>query len=191
MVQAAEKLHFSREEYLAWEALQPDRNEYVAGEVFALNSVVAMVGVRKKHAFIAGNIFAALHSHLKGTSCSPFISDMKLQIDAVDGFFYPDVMVSCDERDTQADLYLEHPVLIVEVLSDSTASYDMGLKFEFYRNIKELQEYVLVDPERLKIWLHRKNQAGEWVLHDFPNKADVLFESVGCRLLQSDIFEGV
>jgi Uma2 family endonuclease len=116
---------------------------------------------------------------------------MKLQIDAADAFYYPDIMVSCDERDRQADLYLEHPSLIVEVLSESTASYDMGLKFEYYRLIPELKEYVLVDPERLKIWLYRKNQANEWVLHDFPNNEDVVFESITCRLRQSDIFEGV
>ncbi len=185
MPQAAKKLHFSREEYLEWEALQPDRNEYIAGEVFA------MVGVRQVHSIVALNIASELKQQLKGKPCRPHIAEMKLQVDAVDAFFYPDIMVTCDERDAKADLYLEHPSLIVEVLSTSTASYDMGLKFEFYRNIKVLQEYVLVDPERLKIWLYRKNQVGEWVLHDFPNKADVLFESVGCRLLQSDIFEGV
>jgi Uma2 family endonuclease len=185
MAQAAEKLHFSREEYLEWEALQPDRNEYVAGEVFA------MVGVRQVHSIVALNIASELKQQLKGKPCRPHIAGMKLQIDVVDAFFYPDIMVSCDERDAQADLYLEYPALIVEVLSSSTASYDMGLKFEFYRNIEELQEYVLVDPERFKIWLYRKNLSGEWVLHDFPNKTDVVFESIHCRLLQSDIFEGV
>jgi Uma2 family endonuclease len=116
---------------------------------------------------------------------------MKLMVAAVDAYFYPDIMVSCDQRDAVADLNLEHPVLIVEVLSESTASYDMGLKFEFYRHIPELSEYVLVDPDRKKIWLYRKNRAAEWVLHDFPEEVEVVFESVGCRLLQSDIFEGV
>jgi Uma2 family endonuclease len=115
---------------------------------------------------------------------------MKLLINVLDAYFYPDIMVSCDERDAKADLYLEHPCLIIEILSDSTSSYDMGLKFEFYRNIPELREYALVDPERLKIWLYRKNQADEWVLHDFPGSNDVVFESVDCRLTQGDIFEG-
>ena len=184
MGQTAEKLHFTREEYLEWEALQPDKHEYLAGEVFA------MVGVRQIHSIVAGNIFSELHHALKGKMCRPHLSDMKLYIDALDAHFYPDVMVSCDERDAKADLYLEHPRLVVEVLSESTSSYDMGLKFEFYRNIPELHEYVLVDPERHKIWLYRKNHADEWVLHDFPNQADVLFESVGCRLTQGDIFEG-
>ncbi|MFZ4855880.1 MAG: Uma2 family endonuclease [Desulfuromonadaceae bacterium] len=185
MGQTAEKLHFTREEYMEWEALQPGRHEFVAGEVFA------MVGVRQVHSIVALNIASELKQQLKGKPCRPHMSDMKLQVDAVDAFFYPDVMVSCDERDAKADLFLEHPALIVEVLSDSTSSYDMGLKFEFYRCIQELREYVLVDPERLKIWLYRKNRAGEWVLHEFPDKVDVLFESVGCRLTQEDIFEGV
>jgi Uma2 family endonuclease len=185
MGQSAENLHFTREEYMEWEALQQYKNEYVAGEVFA------MVGVRQVHSIVALNIASELKQQLKGKPCRPHLSDMKLQVDAVDAFFYPDVMVSCDERDAKANLFLEHPTLIIEVLSDSTSSYDMGLKFEFYRCIPELSEYVLVDPERLKIWLYRKNRAGEWVLHEYPNKVDVLFESVGCRLTQEDIFEGV
>jgi Uma2 family endonuclease len=184
MGQAAEKLHFSREEYMEWEALQQGKHEYVAGEVFA------MVGVRQVHSIVALNIASELKQQLKGKPCRPHLSDMKLLVDAVDAFFYPDVMVTCDERDHKADLFLEHPTLIIEVLSDSTASYDMGLKFEFYRCIHELKEYALVDPERQKIWLYRKNKAGEWVLHEYPNRVDVLFESVGCRLTQEDIFEG-
>jgi Uma2 family endonuclease len=185
MAQTAEKLYFSRDAYLEWEALQPDKHEYLAGEVFA------MVGVRQVHSIVAGNIFAELHLQLKGKSCRPHAAEMKLMVAAVDAYFYPDIMVSCDQRDKVADLHLEHPTLIIEVLSESTASYDMGLKFEFYRHIPELREYVLVDPERRKIWLYRKNQADEWVLHDFQEGAEVDFASVGCRLLQSDIFEGV
>ncbi len=185
MAQAAEKSHFSQEEYLAWEADQQERYEYLAGELFC------MVGVRQSHAIVAGNIFSELHQQLKGKPCRPFISDMKLKIDAAEAFCYPDIMVSCDERDKQAELYLEHPSLIIEILSESTASYDMGMKFEYYRLIPELKEYVLVDPERGKIWLYRKNQANEWVLHDFPNSEEVVFESIACRLKQADIFEGV
>jgi Uma2 family endonuclease len=185
MGQTAEKLHFTREEYLEWEALQPNKNEYVAGEVFA------MVGVRRIHSIVAGNIFSELHSQLKGKPCRPHAAEMKLLVEAADAFFYPDIMVNCDERDATADLYLQHPSLIVEILSDSTASYDMGLKFQFYRQIPELREYVLVDPERRSIWLYRKNHASEWVLHDFPHQVEVAFDSVGCSMSQEDIFEGV
>ncbi len=185
MTQAAQKLHFGFQEYMEWEAEQPDRHEYVAGEIFA------MAGVRQVHSIISGNIFSELHRQLKGKPCRPHAADMKLYVEAVDACFYPDIMVTCDERDAKADLYLEHPCLIVEVLSESTAGYDMGLKFEFYRNIPELNEYVLVDPNRMKIWLYRKNKAAEWVLHEFPNQMDVIFESSGCIVQQSDIFEGV
>jgi len=181
----AVKLNFKREDYLAWEELQPEKHEYIAGEVFA------QAGVRQIHSIVALNIASELKQQLKGKLCRPHISDMKLLIDVIDAFFYPDIMVSCDQRDAVADLYLEHPILIVEVLSESTASYDMGLKFEFYRHILELREYVLVDPERHRIWLYRKNQTAEWVLHDFPDQTQVLFESIGCRLTQEDIFEGV
>lgn len=185
MGQTAEKQHFSREEYLEWEALQQEKHEYMAGEVFA------MVGVRQVHSIVSGNIFSELHAQLKGKPCRPHAAEMKLLVETVDAFFYPDIMVSCDERDAKADLYLQHPSLIIEILSESTASYDMGLKFEFYRHIPELREYVLVDPERQSIWLYRKNHASEWVLHDFPGQTEVVFESVGCRMTQEDIFEGV
>lgn len=182
---AVEKLHFGFDEYMEWESARPDRHEYVAGEVFA------MVGVRQVHSIITLNIATELKQQLKGKPCRPHVVDMKLYVSEVDACFYPDIMVTCDERDAKADLYLEHPVLIIEILSESTAGYDMGLKFEFYRNIPELKEYALVDPDRKKIWLYRKNEAAEWVLHDFPPQLDVVFESVGCRLQQSDIFEGV
>jgi len=185
MGQAAEKLRFTREEYLEWDARQVERHEYVNGEVFLL------AGARRGHAVIAGNIFAELHSQLKGKPCRPYMADMKLQVDAADAFFYPDVMVTCDERDAKADMYLEHPSLIIEVLSDSTAAYDLGQKFEYYRLIPELLEYVVIEPERQRIYLYRKNEAGEWLLSDVRAGAPVLFATVGCSISREDIFEGV
>lgn len=139
------KSRFCAEDYLAWEAEQADRSEYMGGEVFA------MVGVRREHATVAGNVFAALRQHLRGTPCLPFIADMKLRVASADAFFYPDVMVTCDSRDRRADLFVEHPQLIIEILSDSTAAYDRGVKFATYRQIAELQEYVLIDIKTRRI----------------------------------------
>ena len=185
MGQAAEKLHFTREEYLEWEARQTERHEYVNGEIFLL------AGARRGHAIIAGNIFAELHSQLKGKSCRPYMADMKLQIDAADAFFYPDVMVTCDDRDARADTCLEHPSLIVEVLSDSSAAYDLGLKFEYYRLIPELEEYVVVEPDRQHIYLYRRNGEGEWRFRDILPGEPLTLSSVGCSLAWGEIFEGV
>ena len=88
----------NREAYLSWEAEQPEMHEYLAGEVFA------MEGVRREHALVAGALHAALRSHLKGTLCQAFVADMKLFVEPADAYFYPDVMVTCDERDRSADL---------------------------------------------------------------------------------------
>ncbi len=96
------KPRFDADAYLAWETDQTDKSEYVAGEVFA------MVGVRRTHATVALNIGAALRTHLRGSSCLPFISDMKLRVASADAFYYPDVMVTCDARDRRADLFIEH-----------------------------------------------------------------------------------
>ncbi|MBU1653891.1 MAG: Uma2 family endonuclease [Gammaproteobacteria bacterium] len=121
---------FDADAYLAWESGQPDKSEYIAGEVFA------MVGVRREHTTVALSIGAALREHLRGAPCLPFIADMKLRIATADAFFYPDIMVSCDARDRPAGLlYAEHPKLIVEILSESTAAYDRGTKFAAYRAV--------------------------------------------------------
>jgi Uma2 family endonuclease len=185
MGQAAESLRFTREEYLEWEARQTERHEYVNGEIFAL------AGARRGHAIIALNIASELRNQLRGKPCRPFMADMKLQIDAADAFFYPDVLVTCDERDARADLQIEHPRLIIEVLSDSTAAYDLGLKFEYYRLVPELREYVVIEPDRQRIYAYRKNEAGEWLLRDLLPGEPLTLASVGCSITRDDIFEGV
>lgn len=116
---------FDAAAYLAWEETQPERHEYVGGEVFA------MTGARDGHNTIALNIASWLRSALRGTPCRAFIADMKLRVEAANAFFYPDVLMTCDERDKQpeAELAKQHPSLVVEVLSESTAAYDRGLRF--------------------------------------------------------------
>jgi len=179
------KTRFDADAYLAWEAQQPDKSEYVDGEIFA------MVGVRRQHATVAGNIFATLREHLRGTPCLPFISDMKLRVAITDAFYYPDVMVTCDARDRRADLYVEHPQLIVEVLSSSTAAYDRGDKFASYRQIAELQEYVLIDIEARRVEIFRRQAGNEWLLHDYAGEPSCQFNSVQLTLKMATVFEDV
>ena len=127
--------------FIEWENAQSDRHFFYRGEVFA------MVGVRQAHACVTLNLGAAFKSALRGTPCRVFVADMKLRIEAADALFYPDVMVSCDGRDKTTPFSLSHPKLIVEVLSESTAAFDRGLKFAACRAIDALQEYALVDVE--------------------------------------------
>jgi Uma2 family endonuclease len=111
------------DEYLQLEAESTVKHEYVDGEVFA------MAGASDVHVTIAGNLFALLRSHVRGTNCRVYIADMKARVEARNCFYYPDVMVTCDERDRATSTYKRFPKLIVEVLSDSTEAFDRGDKF--------------------------------------------------------------
>lgn len=172
----------NREAYLSWEAEQPEKHEYLSGEVFA------MVGVRREHALVAGALHAALRNHLKGTPCQAFVADMKLFVEAAEAYFYPDVMVTCDERDRRADLVIEHPVLVVEVLSDSTAAYDRGTKFAAYRKLPSLQEYLLVDVDHRRLELYRR-EADHWLFFEAGTDGTLSLESVAMKLSVAEAFE--
>jgi Uma2 family endonuclease len=185
MALVQEKMTFGAKEYLTWEAEQIDKNEYVAGEVFN------MVGARRVHVIVTGNLFAGLREHLRGTQCQPLMADMKLNVQAMDAFYYPDVMVTCDAADKVADLYIEHPKLIIEVLSDSTASYDRGAKFAAYRHIDSLEEYVLVDVDRKGVETFRRQADGLWVLRDFAGAENCVFASVELTMPMARVFEDV
>ena len=176
---------FDLESYLVWEALQPDKHEFVRGEVFA------MTGARRDHLTVSGNLFAAFKQHLRGGPCRAYIADMKLRVDAVDAVFYPDVMVSCDRRDHVADLALQHPLLVVEVLSESTAAYDRGGKFAAYRKLESLREYAVVDIEARRVECFRRNAEGHWVLYDYVGPDHAEFASIDFSLPLSEVFEDV
>jgi Uma2 family endonuclease len=171
-----------RADFLAWEADQPAKHEYLTGEVFA------MVGARQEHVLVAGALFARLRGHLRGTRCRAYMSDMKLEVLAADGVFYPDVMVSCDESDRQRPLAIQSPCLVVEVLSDATAAFDRGAKFAAYRQLPSLQEYLLVDIDRRRLELFRRESAG-WVLHEPQGDPEsLMLASVGLALRGADAF---
>ncbi|MBL8484078.1 MAG: Uma2 family endonuclease [Rhodocyclaceae bacterium] len=170
-------------EFLAWEETQPDKHEFVNGEIFA------MVGARRIHANVTLNVASLLKSHLRGTPCRAFVTDVKLQV--ATNMFYPDVFVTCDPGDLQADRIMQHPRVIIEILSDSTAAYDRGEKFSVYRQVDSLQEYALIDPERLTIEVFRRMPEGDWLLAaseagrglilktlDFTAAPDLVFEDV-------------
>ncbi len=158
----------SPEDYLAWEATQSERHEYVDGEVWA------MTGARATHNLIAGNAYIWLRQAMRGLPCRAYINDLKLRVNAQGDHLYPDVMVTCDPRDRQPaeDRFVSHPWLVAEVLSDSTAAYDRGRKFEIYRGIDTLTHYLLIEQYRPYADLFFKNEQGQWVLQ--PLHADDL-----------------
>ena len=171
-------------EFLDWENAQEGRNEYYRGEVFA------MVGARRVHGIVAGNVFASLKHQLKSSPCSAFIEALKVQI-ADDAVFYPDVFVTCDAADLSTDYVFRAPSVIVEVLSETTQAYDRGAKFAMYRQIPQLREYLLIDPDSRSVELFRRGNDGLFTLHDFTGTPSFSLVSIDCMLERDEVFEGV
>ena len=122
--------YISPEEYLDGEEISQIKHEYIRGEVYA------MAGASDSHVTISVNLVILLGTHLRGTGCRVYVSDMKAQIETANIFYYPDVMVSCDERDRALTNCKKYPCLIVEVLSKKTESFDRGDKFADYQELE-------------------------------------------------------
>jgi len=174
----------SLQEFLDWEDQQAERHEFHRGEVFA------MVGARRVHGLVSLNIAAALKTQLKGSPCRAFADSMKIKIGA-DTIFYPDVFVTCDPADLRTELVFTAPTVVVEVLSQSTQSYDRGSKFTLYRSLPSLREYMLVDPDTREVQLFRRGADGLFTLNDLTGREQIRLESVSCELLATDVFDGV
>lgn len=174
---------FDAAAYLAWEEAQPERNEYIAGEVFA------MVGVRQSHNVATLNLATILRRELKGSPCRVFVESVKTRVEAADCFFYPDVVVTCDPRDRQTPDYISHPTLVVEVLSDSTAAFDRGAKFAAYRKLESLQEYVLVDVAAQRVEVFRRNPENHWVLYDYEAGHTLELAALALKVEMSEVLD--
>lgn len=182
---AAKQTALSEADYLDWEAQQTQRHEYLAGEVYA------MAGAEDRHNTVCLNLAFALRRSLAGTPCRTYMSDVKVQVEASHGFFYPDLMVTCSPADLQNRLVKNEPILIIEVLSPSTASYDRGEKFAHYRRIRALQEYALIDLDTRRCDVYRKGGDGLWVLHPVEVGEALELVSAGLRVGAELLFEGV
>ncbi|EXI88852.1 MAG: hypothetical protein AW11_01955 [Candidatus Accumulibacter regalis] len=174
---------FDAAAYLAWEEVQAERHEYVAGEIFA------MVGVRQSHNVATLNLASTLRQALKGTPCRVFVESVKARVEAANCFFYPDVLVTCDPRDRLTPDYVSHPVLVAEVLSESTAAFDRGGKFAAYRKLDSLQDYVLIDLSTQRVEVFRRDLENHWVLHDYGLGEDVELAFLTVRVPVDQIFE--
>lgn len=176
---------FTTTDYLAWEATQLDRHEYLDGEVFA------MAATEDRHNTVAGNLGMALRQHLSGSAYRTYMSDMRLHVAAANSYFYPDLLVTCSALDLASPLVKTEPTLIVEVLSPSTAAYDRGLKFSHYRSLASLQEYLLIDLDSRACDCYRLGHDGLWVLHPFNSGQEVSLASVALTLSAAQLFADV
>lgn len=175
----------SPQEYFDWEAQQLERHEYFDGEVYA------MAGGTLAHGRIGLNIGAVLKSHVRDAGCTTFNSDCKLGITENGPFTYPDVSVSCDDRDRTAQQFIQSPCLIIEVLSPSTEAYDRGGKFKLYRRLSSLQEYVLVGSESQSVEVFRRNPSGSWEFMAYGEGDEITLSSIDLRVAIEAFYEDV
>jgi Uma2 family endonuclease len=185
MVANSQFEYMSPQEYLEWEKTQELRYEYIDGEVFA------MTGGTKPHNRIAINLGTELDNFLAEKGCEFYISDVKVQVSEAGPYHYPDVVVTCDERDKERIDMIRHPCLIVEVLSPSTEAFDRGKKFTRYRQSNTLQEYVLIESNEIAVECFRKNDQGLWVLHTYGEGDTLNLESVGISIPVEKLYRRV
>lgn len=152
---AANKVVLSPDDYLAGEQSADVRHEYVAGEVYA------MAGAGEKHNRIALNVAFQLRSRARGGHCGVFMSDMKLRVREGERFYYPDVLLVCDDTDDHSH-YKGSPCLIAEVLSPSTEATDRREKWLAYKDIASLRYYLMIAADRQHVEYYQRDEAGAW-----------------------------
>ena len=175
----------SEETYLEMEQTSKIRHEYVDGYLYA------MAGGSRSHNKISGNLYVALHSQLKNTSCDIYMSDVKLKIAHKRSYYYPDLMLGCSKEETN-EYYITQPCLLIEVLSKSTAITDRREKLIAYQSISSLREYCLVSQNSYRVEkYHRLNKQGLWHLTVYEKGDNVEFSCIDYQLSMADIYAGV
>ena len=177
--------YFSPEAYLEAEKYSQIKHEYIQGQIYA------MAGASDAHVTITVNLLAMLRNHVRGSGCRVYANDMKARIESLNIFYYPDILVTCDERDKSFDYFKRYPCLIVEVLSDTTEAFDRGDKFTDYSALESIKEYVIISQKRMRIECFRRNSEGQWVLYRYNEGEEVLLGSIGFRCAISDLYEDV
>jgi Uma2 family endonuclease len=183
---AAPEKHLTPDEYLSFERAAEAKHEYYDGQIFA------MAGCNRRHDTIATWLLAALARALETGPCQPFSSDMRVHIPATGLYTYTDGLVACapaftDEREDT----LTNPVAIFEILSDSTEAYDRGKKFENYRTIRTLQDYVLFSQHKILVEHFTRQPDGRWLLEEL-RAGDVLrLSSAAIEIPVQDLYRRV
>jgi Uma2 family endonuclease len=182
------KTYITPEDYLALDREAEVKSEYYAGQI------IAFAGASKRHNLIVANVLAGIHRQLIDRPCNVYPSDMRVRISKTGMYAYPDVVVTCGEEqfaDDNNDILL-NPVVLIEVLSDSTANYDRGDKFEHYRRIESLREYILVSQEPHRADQYVRQNDTQWLLTEFHTAEDVIeFSSINCKLALREIYAKV
>jgi Uma2 family endonuclease len=182
------KIPVSPEQYLALERNAEHKSEYLDGEM------IAMTGASRRHNLIVINLARELSQQLKGRPCELYANDMRVKVLASGLYTYPDVVVVCGEpqfEDKHVDTLL-NPTLIIEVLSESTESYDRGKKFVYYRTIESVTEYLLIAQDKYRIERYVKEGNGRWMLSEAVSLDETIeLSSTECALALKEVYDKV
>lgn len=188
MAYPAKNQPLSVEEFLAMEEKSDIKHEYYKGEIFAF------AGASINHNQIISNLSALFHNAFKNSKCRGFSNDLRVRVQEKDFFTYPDILVICGKPEffnNRTDT-VTNPVLIIEALSDSTKNYDRGEKFEFYRSIPSLKDYILVDQYKIHLEHFSKTSKNKWALTEYFEKSDALtIPDINVNILLEDIYDRV
>lgn len=182
------KHHITPDEYLQRERKAEYRSEYLRGEMFA------MAGASANHNLIVLNAGSHLREQLKKKPCRVYPSDLKLRIEATGLYTYPDLSVVCGEPQFESDVcdVLLNPVVLVEVLSDSTEAYDRGKKFEHYRTIPSLKHYILIAQDRHSIDCFSRQVDDSWNLTSCQGLDGMIrLEAIDSELVGVEVYDKV
>jgi Uma2 family endonuclease len=172
------------EEYLQFEEKSPIKHEYIDGQIYA------MAGTTDIHNIIGLNFTFIIRNHLRGSDCRVYFADVKVRLEKRNHFYYPDILVTCDDRDRETATYKSFPKLIIEVLSDSTEAFDRGDKFNDYQTLESLQEYILVNSKHQRVETFRRGEEGLWILQTYQEESFSL-QSINLTASFRDLYEDV
>ena len=177
--------HLTPEEYFTWEEKQLEKHELIDGQVYA------MTGGSVNHSRIAIRFATMVDTHLDASSCITGNSDLRVNIVGTNNYTYPDISVTCDDRDQTTTQYITYPCLIIEVLSKTTEAYDRGGKFRMYQNNPVLKDYLLVSSTAMEIDLYHKNDAGQWMIINYGEGDTIELKSINLSFPIEQIYRGL
>ena len=182
------KSYLTEEQYLEIERKAEFKSEYFQGEMFAMS------GARVPHIRVVRNTMRELSNQLLDRPCEPFSNDMRVCVQPVGLYTYPDIVVVCGELemlDSEVDTVL-NPTVLIEVLSPSTESYDRGKKFELYRSLESLAEYVMISSQQVRVERYSRSPDDTWIFSEKTSLEDTVeLKSIDCYLRLTDVYRKV
>ena len=185
-MEPALKGRLTPEEYLAFERTSEEKHEYLDGEI------VAMSGGSANHSLIQANLTRVLGNQVLDRPCVVFSSDMRVLIEGLGLYTYPDLSVVCEERIVDENDNLLNPTVVVEVLSPTTEAYDRGRKFDMYATLESLQHYVLVAQDEARVHVYTRQPNGAW-LRTVATGLDgrISLDAISCELVLAEVYRDV